>query len=72
MSVSDIRETGEQNDIFYRQVSIHRKIFTILNIFMSYGGEAGRLTGSICSGSGSIARVTSFDPESRVRNVISL
>jgi hypothetical protein len=39
---------------------------------MSYGGEAGRLTGSSCSGRGSIAWVTSFKPESSVRDVISL
>ena len=72
MDVSDRGETGENDNFFYRQIFIHRKIFAILNIFMSYGGEAGRLMGSSCSGRGSIYRVISLEPKSSVGDVVSL
>lgn len=55
MDVSDKGETRKNDNFFYRQIFIHRKIFTVLNIFMSYCGEAGRLTGSSCSGSGIVS-----------------
>lgn len=74
LDVSNRRETGKNDSSSYRQIFIHRKIFAIFNIFMSNGGETGRLTGSSSIGSGSVSinRLTSFNPESSVGDVISL